>query len=134
MDTPPSFDPVRHRRGGRPRKAEDERHSEVLKIRITPDALAKLTAQAEAAGLSVSEYGRATIENNPVRVTVSQTAPPEVVQQLRIMGGNLRQALEEGRRGHFRDPATEAALTTAAQTISAELRRMLHGILDATPD
>lgn len=124
---PPPFDPVRHRRGGRPRKPQEARQDGILSVRLPRDAHAALTARAAASGLSLADFSRAALEGNPVRVTVSQTAPPEVIRQLRIMGGNLRQALELAREGRYIRPSTEAALEEAARTISAELRRLLHG-------
>ena len=120
------FDPVRHRRGGRRPKAAAERRDVFIRVRVTTGQLAAITARAAAAGLSLADYGRAALDGKAVQVTVSRTAPPEVLRQLRIMGGNLRQALEEGRRGNFGDPATEAALTDAARVVAAELRRLLH--------
>ena len=127
MVAAPAFDPVKHRRGGRPRKDDTARLGESLAVRLTPDARAELDARAAAAGLSPAAYARAALSGAVVRVTVSQTAPPELIQQLRIMGGNLRQALELARDGRYIRPSTEAALTRAAQTISDELRTLIHG-------
>ena len=127
MVAAPAFDPIRHRRGGRPRKDDTARLGELLAVRLTPEARAELDARAAAAGLSPAAFARAALSGAAVRVTVSQTAPPELIQQLRIMGGNLRQALEHAREGRYIKPSTEAALAEAARTISAELRRLIHG-------
>ena len=81
--------------------------------------------------MSLSAYARATFEDNPVRVRVVQGAPPEVVVQLRIMGRNIRQALED-RRYNFTDEERRK-LMTAAETISSELRRLLHGVSTEPP-
>lgn len=130
-DPAPKFDPIRHRRGGRKRKAEPDRHSCVLRVRITPEKYMQLSARADEAFMSLSAYARATFEDNPVRVRVVQGAPPEVVVQLRIMGRNIRQALED-RRYNFTDEERRK-LMTAAETISSELRRLLHGVSTEPP-
>ena len=109
MDAPP-FDPVRHRR-----------------VRLSPEELTAAKERAKAAGMTMAAFGRASLNNALIRVTVVKEAPPEIVFQLRAMGNNLNQALYEARAGNFANPSTEAALLAAAQTIAAELRTVLHG-------
>lgn len=129
----PKFDPIRHRRGGRRPKPERERHSCVLRIRVTPEQYWQFLARAADAHMSLSAYARATFEDNPVKVQVVQGAPPEVVVQLRIMGRNLWQAIEEGRQRGF-PPSVMQALETTSRTIGSELRRLLLGVPTEPPD
>jgi hypothetical protein len=131
MDAPP-FDPIRHRRGGRKRKPENDRASCVLRIRITTEKYWQFFARAAEANMTLSAYGRATFENNPVRVRVVPGAPAEVMRELRIMGRNLWQAIEDGRRYGFSDRERQA-LELAAETISNELRRLLYGLPTEPP-
>lgn len=130
-DTPPPFDPVRHRRGGRKPKAEPDRHSCVLRVRITPEKYWQLSARALEASMSLSAYARATFEDNPVQVRVSPLPPVEVMRELRIMGNNLNQALQEARIHGFSEQRIQA-LEQAAATISSELGRVMEPVFAAS--
>ena len=134
MDSPPPFDPIRHRRGGRKRKPEDKRLCEIVKIRITPEKLAEMKARADEVCMSLSEYGRATFENNPVRVTVAQRAPPEVIREMRIMSNDVKEVIRLARLGTFDTPELEAAAVAAMQAIATEFRRLLYGVQGEPPD
>jgi hypothetical protein len=125
-DTPPKFDPIRHRRGGRPRKPGDKRLGFRVNFRITPEQWAKGEARAAEAGLSLSAYSRASFNGDTVRIVVTQGPPPETLYQLRIMGNNLKQALHEARRGDF-SAETETKVMQALDAINAELWTLLHG-------
>lgn len=124
-------DPARHRRGGRPLKPDTERLDSFIRFRVKADQREAIAARAASSGLSVADYSRAALDGNPVTVIVSQTAPPEVIQQLRMMGINLRQGVVGVQSGCFTDPAiaaaVAAALLEASQTVSAELRTVMHG-------
>ena len=122
----PQFDPIRHRRGGRPRKAANERRAHQLNIRLTPDEWADGEARAAAAGLSLCEYGRLVLSDRALSIEVAPVPPPEIVRQLRALGHNLDQALHEARRMGFSDVARRA-LEQAARTVSTELRALFHG-------
>lgn len=130
-NTAPKFDPIKHRRGGRPRKAEPDRHSCVLRIRITPEKYLLLSGRADEAGMSLSAYARATFEDNPVKVRVSPLPPIEVWRELRMMGINLNQALQEARTHGFSEER-QAALEEAARTISTELGRLMEPVHNAS--
>lgn len=123
-DAPP-FDPIRHRRGGRPRKTVDGLH-EIIPARFTHDEAARIRAAAAQAGVSSSAIVRAAFNNAELRLIVMRTAAPEVVQQLRYMGNNVRQTLFEARRGTF-GPEVEAEARQALQVIYSELGPLLHG-------
>jgi hypothetical protein len=125
-DTPPKFDPIRHRRGGRPRKPEHQRRDTVVRVRMNTEEFSRIEARAAAADLSLSAYSRASFSGDTVRIVVTQSAPPEIVHQLRGMGNNLKQALHEARRGNF-SSETETRVTQALDAINAELRTLLHG-------
>jgi hypothetical protein len=125
-DAPPKFDPIRHRRGGRPRKPEHERYGCNVSFWLSPEQRAKGEARAAEAGLSLSAYSRASFTGDTVRVVVTRGAPPELLRQLRLIGNNLKQALHEARRGNFTSE-TETRVMQALDAINAELRTLLHG-------
>ena len=125
FDKPP-FDPIRHRRGGRPRKAPDERHGRFLGCWATPELAARIEAKAAAAGISLSEYMRLVLDGEGLTIEVVQAAPPAVLRQLRVMRNNVKQTLFEAQRGTF-SPEVEAAALQALQVIHSELWTLLHG-------
>jgi hypothetical protein len=124
--TAPAFDPIRHRRGGRPRKPPQDKHDEFITFRVTPEQRAQGEEKAARAGLSLSAYSRAAFLGDTVRIVVRKGAPPEVILQLRYMGNNVKQVLHEARLGNF-PPHVEAKAAEALDIINAELRALLHG-------
>ena len=124
-DTPPPFDPVRHRRGGRRPKDEAERRDLLIQVRVSPKERDRAAVAAAAAGLTLSQYTRAAF-NGAIVITVSQTAPPEVLRQLRLLNLNMNQILHQSRLGVFSAPDLEAAAVEAMRTVSGELRRLIH--------
>jgi hypothetical protein len=125
-DPPPTFDPIRNRRGGRPRKPDHERHGYRVRFRVTPEQWAKGEARAAEAGLSLAAYSRASFTGDTVRIVVTQGAPPELLRQFRLIGNNLKQALHEARLGNF-SSETETKIMQVLDAINAELRTLLHG-------
>src|SRR5437773_2055098 len=85
-------------------REKGKRRGRLIGIRVTPDEFAGVEARAAAAGLSLSAYGRAAFSGDSVRVIMSQSAPPEIIRQLRYMGNNVKQALHEARTGNFPGP------------------------------
>lgn len=81
--------------------------------------------------MSLSAYARATFEDNPVKVRVSPLPPIEVWRELRMMGINLNQALQEARTHGFSEER-QAALEEAARTISTELGRLMEPVHNAS--
>lgn len=81
--------------------------------------------------MSLSAYARATFEDNPVKVRVSPLPPTAVWRELRIMGINLNQALQEGRLHGFSEER-QAALEEAARAISNELGRLMEPVHKAS--
>lgn len=122
----PLFDPVRHRRGGRPRKAPEALHGQLVVFRVTPEQKARAEAKAAEAGLSLSEYGRRLFTGESLTIEVAPIPPPEIIRQLRMMGNNLNQALHEARQRGFAE-AERQALEQAVRSVSVELRMLLHG-------
>jgi hypothetical protein len=121
----PKFDPIRHRRGGRPRKPDHERHGRYVSFWMTDEQRERGEAKAAEAGLSISEYGRAVFSGGTLTIEVASVPPPELMQELRVIGRNLWQAIEDARRNHFSE-AERRALEQAAAVISTELRVLLH--------
>jgi Mobilization protein NikA len=130
---PPKFDPIRHRRGGRPRKAADKRRGTVIRVRLTLEEWAKVEARAAETRLSLSDYIRTVMYGEQLTIKIAPVPPPEVMRQLRIMGRNLWQAIEEGRRLGFSE-ARQRALEEAAATIGREMRRLLEPVFAADED
>ena len=122
---PPS-DLARHRRGGRRRKADAERRDIRIQVRFSPQEREKAKAIIAPTGLSLSEFMRKAFDGT-IKIVVSQTAPPEMLRQLRMMGYGVDQLLHEARRAPEALPALEAAALSALNAIDAELEMALHG-------
>ena len=124
--TAPPFDPIRHRRGGRPAKPDAQRRDIRLQVRISPQEHDTAKALIATTGLSLSEFVRRAFEGS-VEIVTAQTAPPELLRQLRVLNNHMNQLLHEARRAPDALPKLEAAAIDAMQTVNAELRVMIHG-------
>lgn len=89
-----------------------ENRCEVLKVRLTPEEMARLKEDAEIAAQTVSDVARAQLTNAPMpkrryRKSVDHEKLAEVLQQLGKVGNNLNQiakvANSTGSLSHFRD-------------------------------
>lgn len=83
---------------GRPSRAERENRADRVAFRLTAEELARVQAEAERAGVSVSEYCRAAALGQRVRV---QSAPdlPAALVSLNRVGVNLNQIARTVNRG-----------------------------------
>lgn len=104
------------------RKPEPQRRrSETMKLRLTPDELAYLNQQAEAAGMSRTDYIMAAAEGSPV-IVIDEV--PQLLMELRRQGANLNQMVRLAHQTHSVDlPELKAAVQRCAEA-QAEVVRM----------
>jgi hypothetical protein len=129
--TAPQFDPIRHSRGGRPRKRPEEQRGEFVGFWLTADELARLDEAAAAAhaisrgdylrAVALAEQDGATTTQLPKHKRRRDVAP--VVAQLGRLGGLLHQYIKEARFGPF-TPATEAAAQETIKALGDYLRKL----------
>ena len=97
------------------------RRSETMKLRLTPEELAYLTDQANAAGMSRTDYIMAAAEGSPV-IVIDEV--PKLLMELRRQGANLHQMVRLAHQTHSADlPELRAAVQRCAEA-QAEIVRM----------
>ena len=108
------------RRGGRPRKALDERLTGRVAFRVTGADLARLTAEASRLGVDVSDLARQRTLSG--RMVVRQTTELAAADRAELgrLGVNLNQLV--------RHLNTHGAELSAVVEVEAEARRILDGI------
>jgi hypothetical protein len=124
MDTPPPFDPVRHRRGGRPLLPDGERYSEKLYFRLTLDELDAVKARAEDARQSVSEFARRMVRDGKVKVTYSRHCDPRLWVEVHLMLYKLKDCLNAAEQQGF-PPETVEAIKEASREAGAYMRVLM---------
>ncbi|WP_108676663.1 plasmid mobilization protein [Acuticoccus yangtzensis] len=82
----------------RPTKAAEEKRSETARFRLTVAERAFLRAQADAAGLTETEFLRRRALGLPVRAA-SQRSDPALVSELNRIGVNVNQLARATHRG-----------------------------------
>jgi len=97
-----------------------------LQVRLSPQERETAKAIIAPTGLSLSEFVRKAFAGS-VEIVTAQTAPPEVLRQLRVLNNHMNQLLHEARRAPEAMPKLEAAAIDAMQTVNAELRTLIHG-------
>jgi hypothetical protein len=75
----------------RPSKAEENRRSTILKVRVTPGEYDTLKRDATRAGQTVSEITRRKVLNTSVTVRTTRSLPVEAYTELKKIGVNLNQ-------------------------------------------
>lgn len=99
------------------------RRSEVMKLRLTPEELAYLTEQAEAAGVSRTDYIMAAAKGSPVIVIEDI---PKLLQELRRQGANLNQMVRLAHQEQSTNlPELMAAVDRCVKT-QAEITMLCH--------
>ena len=97
------------------------RRSEVLKLRLTPEELAYLKEQADAADMSRTDYIMTVAQLMPV-IVIDDV--PQLMKELRRQGANLNQAVRLAHQTHSVElPELKAAMQRCAET-QAEVARM----------
>ena len=127
--TAPPFDPVRHSRGGRPRKRPEERRGEFVGVWLTADELARLDEAVTAAravsrgdylrAVALSGHGAAVVP--PPKRRARSIAP--IVAQLGRLGGLLHQCVKAANLGHF-TPETDKAARETINALGDYLRKL----------
>lgn len=82
-------------KGGRPKKAPEERRSLTHGLRLSPREKEELEQRAEKAGLSLSEYLRKRALGKPVKTKVDGKA----LKEMNRIGVNLNQLARAANRG-----------------------------------
>lgn len=87
--SPPTPPPARI---GRPRLAADERRTDALRVRLTPDERAHIEARAAQAGLPLSEFARRAITGAKIAPPpTGEAVPPALLAELGRIGNNVNQ-------------------------------------------
>ena len=73
----------------RPKKAPDDKLSEAIQVRLTPEQLAKVDELSERYGLNRSSYLRELAVTGEVRIHMIPELNREAITELRKIGGLL---------------------------------------------
>lgn len=92
----------------------DKKKTEALLVRMSPAEKAHAQAQAEGAGLSLSELVRAQLAGTKIRAT----ADVSILNELRRLGGLVKYAFSQGA-----DPARTSAALRELEAAAARLAR-----------
>ena len=113
--------PIQEPEPAPPKPEPVRRRSENLRLRLTPEELAYLTEQANAAGMSRTDYIMAAAEGSPV-IVIDEV--PKLLMELRRQGANLNQMVRLAHQTHSVDlPELKAAVQRCAEA-QAEVVRM----------
>ena len=125
MDEPQPFDPIRHRRGGRRKKAPADLRSEKVYFRLTPDELAAVKAKLDEARLySVSEYARRMVRDGKIKPTYSRHCDPWLWVQVHLLLYKLKDCLNAAAAQGF-PPEAVKAIEDAARETSALMHKLI---------
>jgi len=117
----PMAAPIQEPEPAPPKPEPVRRRSENLRLRLTPEELAYLTEQANAAGMSRTDYIMAAAEGSPV-IVIDEV--PKLLMELRRQGANLNQMVRLAHQTHSVDlPELKAAVQRCAEA-QAEVVRM----------
>ena len=110
---------------------ETRQRTKLLQVRVTPDELAAITAQAERAGLTAPSYARSVLLSAPAprarrRPTVEAEALGRLLAELGKVGSNLNQIAHHmnAGRGEVSPAALDAAFSAMADIRGAILEAM----------
>lgn len=105
----------------RPVKTPEEKRSDVARFRLTAAERAFLRSQADAAGLSESDFLRRRALGLPVRAAAARS-DPALVSELNRIGVNVNQLARATHRG--------ADFTRYWREVGTELEGILARLLD----
>jgi predicted TIM-barrel enzyme len=113
----------------RPRKAEIDRRSEIIRVRLTMEESARLNQQADAAGVNLSDFVRSKVLNDEgisgSRVGRLRRLPDEVAHTVRTLSGigvNLEALRQQADlNGHVVD---SLEVRNAAAAVVGALKRL----------
>lgn len=102
--TPITKDP---RKGGRPRKYQEGQQAPRATVRFSQVEYEKIVSQAEASGLSVSDYCRQAALTGEVKAAIRPEVIP-LLNELRAIGNNLNQIAKKAQADGIRSIAFKA--------------------------
>jgi hypothetical protein len=113
----PQRDP---RKGGRPRKYQDGQQAPRATVRFNPAEYARVLEQADAAGLSVSDYCRQAALTGQIKAAIRPEIIP-LLNEMRAIGNNLNQIVKKAQADGIRSIALKAdGILTQLKTLLPE--------------
>ncbi len=95
------------RKGGRPRKYNEGQEAPRATVRFSQAEYEKILRQAEAAGLSVSDYCRQAALTGEIKAAIRPEVIP-LLNELRAIGNNLNQIAKKAQADGIRTIAFKA--------------------------
>lgn len=95
------------RKGGRPRKYQEGQEAPRATVRFSQIEYSRLLRQAQAGGLSVSDYCRQAALTGEVKAAIRPEVVP-LLNELRAIGNNLNQLAKLARADGIRSIALKA--------------------------
>ena len=111
--------------------SETRQRGGVLGVRVTPEERAKITADAQAVGLSLGGYLRFLGMKMPTPRTQTARATPDANEVRRLLGevnklgGNLNQLARLGNQGQIVPPSSLAACISQIEELSLKIAACL---------
>jgi|GEM_PF-1867855 len=113
----PQRDP---RKGGRPRKYQDGQQAPRATVRFNPAEYARVLEQADAAGLSVSDFCRQAALTGQIKAAIRPEIIP-ILNEMRAIGNNLNQIVKKAQADGIRSIALKAdSILTQLKTLLPE--------------
>lgn len=113
----PQRDP---RKGGRPRKYQDGQQAPRATVRFNPAEYARVLEQADAAGLSVSDFCRQAALTGQIKAAIRPEVIP-LLNEMRAIGNNLNQIVKKAQADGIRSIALKAdGILTQLKTLLPE--------------
>ena len=105
---PPQSEPARDpRKGGRPRKYQDGQQAPRATVRFNPAEYERVLSQADAAGLSVSDFCRQAALTGEIKAAIRPEIIP-LLNEMRAIGNNLNQIVKKAQADGIRSIALKA--------------------------
>jgi hypothetical protein len=95
------------RKGGRPRKYKEGQEAPRATVRFSQAEYEKILSQAEASGLSVSDYCRQAALTGEIKAAIRPEVIP-LLNELRAIGNNLNQLVKKAQADGIRTIAFKA--------------------------
>ena len=113
----PQRDP---RKGGRPRKYQTGQQAPRATVRFNPAEYERVLSQADAAGLSVSDFCRQAALTSEIKAAIRPEIIP-LLNEMRAIGNNLNQIVKKAQADGIRSIALKAdGILTQLKTLLPE--------------
>lgn len=117
---PQSQPPRDPRKGGRPRKYQDGQQAPRATVRFNPAEYERVLSQADAAGLSVSDFCRQAALTGEIKAAIRPEVIP-LLNEMRAIGNNLNQIVKKAQADGIRSIALKAdSILTQLKTLLPE--------------